>query len=66
MQLLDHVATVSNLNPSYVELLRVELGLGFDNKRHLSQIFIRNCSGNVEIVNKVFSIYIKLSGKFSN
>ena len=25
------VATMSNLNPSYVELLWVELGLGFDN-----------------------------------
>ena len=34
---VDHVATVSNLNPSYfnllcVELSSVELGLGFDNK----------------------------------
>ena len=34
--LVEHVATMSNLNPSYLELLwvelsQVELGLGFDN-----------------------------------
>ena len=33
---VEHVATMSNLNPSYLELLsvelsQVELGLGFDN-----------------------------------
>ena len=33
---VEHVATVSNLNPSYLDLLwvelsKVELGLGFDN-----------------------------------
>ena len=63
---MEHLATVSNLNSSYVDLLWVELGLGFDNKRHLSQIFIRKCSGNVEIVHKIFSIDIKISRKFSN
>ena len=35
----EHVATVSNLNPSWLELLwvelsQVELGLGFDNKHN--------------------------------
>ena len=28
---VEHVATISNLNPSCLELIWVELGLGFDN-----------------------------------
>ena len=40
---VEHVATMSNLNPSYlklllVELSQVELGLGFDNFVFLSGI----------------------------
>ena len=30
---VEHVATLSNLNPSFLELLWVELGLGFDNDK---------------------------------
>ena len=40
---VEHVATVSNLNPSYVELLwaelsYVELGLGFDKSLFLHKV----------------------------
>ena len=39
---VGNVATVSNLNPSYIELLwvelsQVQLGLGFDNKHDMIQ-----------------------------
>ena len=33
---VEHVATVFNFNPSYLELLQVELGLGFDNVSFIS------------------------------
>ena len=40
---VEHVATVSNLNPSYIELLwaelsYVELGLGFDKSLFLHKV----------------------------
>ena len=31
----EHVATMSNLNPSYLELSQVELGLGFDKNSYI-------------------------------
>ena len=35
---VEHVATMSNLNPSYVELFWVELGLGFDKSLFLHKV----------------------------